>query len=96
MKNTTIKQVEEYSCQTYGVTMEQVTEKGTKRKKPVAARRLIMYLLTENGLMPKNMIMSRYNSSYDIVSRAYIVIAKTRYNDVELNSVITEFENKLK
>lgn len=94
MKNTTIKQVEEYSCQTYGVTMEQVTERNTKIKAPLQAKKLIIFLLIEYHIMSKAMVMNHYNWSYQPVNNAWIKTATNRSVDIELNSVITEFEKQ--
>ncbi len=96
MKTPKIEDIEKYSCETYGVTMEQVKEKQTRRKQPLKAKRLILYMVIEYDVMSNVDTISHYSSSYDIVNRAYWGIAQKRKDDLELNSVITEFENKLK
>jgi hypothetical protein len=95
MKSTpTIKQIEDYSCTAYGVTMEQVKKKNTKIKESRQAKRLIVFLLIEHNIIAKGMVMTRYNWSYEIVNKAYLKIAISQGNDVELNSAIVGFEKE--
>ena len=94
MKNTTIKQVEDYSCKIYDVTMEQVNNKKTRRKNILQARRMIVFLAMKHAILPLGEIMTACNVSSETISRFYLHVEFARYDDVELNSVITGFEKE--
>jgi chromosomal replication initiation ATPase DnaA len=55
----TIKEIESYSCQTYGVTMEDINEKALFSKTS-KARKMIYYLLFQHTRMQSGEIAKMY------------------------------------
>lgn len=93
MNLVTIEQVEQYTCDSYGTSIEEV-KSMSKKKDPSSARKMIIYLLFKFTKMDIKAIASHYGMHEIVVGKALGVIrlrVKIKGKDKDVSD---GFENK--
>lgn len=88
MKTPTIEEIESYACETYGVTMEQVKEKKSRK-----AKSLIFYLTFRFTKLTSKEIAELYDSNMSNVNAAFDTIKfMVIFGNNEISRVVEGFE----